>query len=124
MVMGNEEQLYRLCANLVTNAIHYTPAGGEVTVWLKQQEAHAIVQVQDTGIGIAIADQTHIFDRFYRVTSDRSRRTGGSGLGLAIAKAIAQTHQGDIQIQSELGKGSTFTVWLPLRVNAQHGKPS
>lgn len=118
VVLGNEEQLYRLLANLVTNAIHYTPKGGEVTVRLEQHEANGIVQVQDTGIGIARADQVRIFDRFYRVTSDRSRNTGGAGLGLAIAKAIAQSHHGDIKIQSELGQGSTFTVRLPLQLNA------
>lgn len=117
VVVGNEEQLYRLLANLVTNAIHYTPSGGEVTVRLDRNEANAIIQVQDTGIGIAIKDQAHIFDRFYRVTSDRSRETGGSGLGLAIAQAIAQSHQGSIKIQSELNKGSTFTVRLPLKLN-------
>ncbi|MBL1175252.1 two-component system sensor histidine kinase RppB [Pantanalinema sp. GBBB05] len=117
VVLGNEEQLYRLLANLVTNAIHYTPAHGEVRVRLERNEGYAIIQVQDTGIGISIPDQAHIFDRFYRVTSDRSRETGGSGLGLAIAQAIAKSHQGDIKVQSELGKGSTFIVRLPLKSN-------
>jgi two-component system OmpR family sensor kinase len=73
-----------------------------------------LIQIQDTGIGIAPEEQTHIFDRFYRVNSDRSRHTGGSGLGLAIAKAIVQAHQGTLQVQSELGKGSAFTIRLPL----------
>ncbi len=112
-VLGNEERLYRLVANLITNAIQYTPPVGKVTVILKREDRYAVIQVQDTGIGIAAQDQSHIFDRFYRVSSDRSRATGGSGLGLAIAKAIAQAHQGSIQVQSELGKGSTFTVRLP-----------
>jgi signal transduction histidine kinase len=112
-VLGNEEQLYRLVANLITNAIQYTPPEGEVTVMLKREDRYAVIQVQDTGIGIAPQDQSHIFDRFYRVSSDRSRKTGGSGLGLAIAKAIAQAHRGSIQVQSELGKGSIFTVRLP-----------
>ncbi|MGI0484816.1 two-component system sensor histidine kinase RppB [Pantanalinema rosaneae CENA516] len=120
VVWGNEEQLYRLFANLVTNAIHYTPSEGEVTVRLEQHEANGIVQVQDTGIGIALTDQAHIFDRFYRVTSDRSRNTGGTGLGLAIAKAIAQSHHGDIKVQSELGQGSTFIIRLPLKLPANH----
>jgi len=67
-----------------------------------------------TGIGIAPEDQTRIFERFYRVSGDRSRSTGGSGLGLAIAQSIAQSHHGSLQIKSELGKGSTFTLRLPL----------
>jgi two-component system OmpR family sensor kinase len=115
-VVGDEEQLYRLVSNLIINAIQYTPAGGEVTVILDGSDHQAIIQVQDTGIGIAAFEQTQIFDRFYRVNSDRSRNTGGSGLGLAIAKAIVQAHQGSIQVQSELGKGSTFIIRLPLGV--------
>ncbi len=78
------------------------------------QEQNAVIQVQDTGIGIPVVEQTRIFDRFYRVSSDRSRHTGGAGLGLAIAQAIAQAHQGHLRVQSDLGQGSTFTVYLPL----------
>jgi signal transduction histidine kinase len=115
-VMGDEEQLYRLVSNLIVNAIQYTPAGGQVTVVLDRSDHQALIQVRDTGIGIAPSEQTQIFDRFYRVNSDRSRNTGGSGLGLAIAKAIVQAHQGSIQVQSVLGKGSTFAVRLPLEV--------
>jgi two-component system OmpR family sensor kinase len=115
-VIGDEEQLYRLVSNLIINAIQYTPAGGQVTVALERSDDQALIQIQDTGIGIAPSEQIHIFDRFYRVNSDRSRNTGGSGLGLAIAKAIVQAHQGSLQVQSELGKGSTFTIRLPLEV--------
>jgi signal transduction histidine kinase len=114
-ILGNEDRLYRLFANLITNAIQYTPQAGKVTVILKREDRHAVVQVQDTGIGIALEDQPHIFDRFYRVSSDRSRATGGSGLGLAIALAIAQAHYGSLHVKSEVGKGSIFTVQLPLR---------
>lgn len=109
-IIGDTDQLYRLVSNLIDNAIQYTPGGGKVTVILDSSDRHAIIQVQDTGIGIAREEQTRIFDRFYRVNSDRSRRTGGSGLGLAIAKAIAQRHQGSIQVQSELGIGSIFMI--------------
>jgi signal transduction histidine kinase len=112
---GNEEQLYRLFANLVTNAIHYTPAGGMITVTLARGEQEAVITVQDTGIGIPLAEQKKIFDRFYRVHQDRARHTGGAGLGLAIAQAIAHTHQGSIQVQSDAIKGSQFTVHLPLK---------
>lgn len=113
-ILGNEEQLYRLVSNLIVNAIQYTPKGGCVTVILNRSEHQALVQVADTGIGIA-PDQLHrIFDRFYRVSSDRSRVSGGAGLGLAIAIAIVQAHHSSLQVQSKLGKGSTFTIRLPL----------
>jgi len=115
-VIGDEEQLYRLVSNLIVNAIQYTPGEGQVTVVLERSDDRALIQIQDTGIGIAPEHQTRIFDRFYRVNSDRSRHTGGSGLGLAIAKAIVEAHQGSLQVQSELGKGSTFIIRLPLGV--------
>ncbi|HAX77018.1 MAG TPA: two-component sensor histidine kinase, partial [Cyanobacteria bacterium UBA11372] len=113
-VLGDADQLYRLVANLIVNAIQYTPSGGKVIAILDRSDREAVIQVQDTGIGISNADKKRIFDRFYRVNSDRSRHTGGSGLGLAIAQAIVQSHKGSIQVQSELGKGSTFTIRLPM----------
>ncbi len=119
MVIGDEEQLYRLLANLVTNAVQYTPKGGIVRILLDRDEDHAVIQVQDSGIGIPVEEQPQIFDRFYRVNRDRSRHSGGSGLGLAIAQAIAQSHHGSIQVKSPSDPqastpGSTFTVLLPL----------
>lgn len=113
-VMGHENQLVRLCSNLIVNALQYTPLGGIVTVTLERDETHALIQIEDAGIGIAPADQSRIFDRFYRVNSDRSRHTGGVGLGLAIAQAIVESHRGSIQVESALGKGSTFTIRLPF----------
>ena len=113
-VLGNSEQLYRLVSNLVINAIKYTPGSGEVTIILKTNSNESFICVRDTGIGIAKPEQKRIFDRFYRVNSDRSRQTGGSGLGLAIASAIAIAHRGSIEVESELDIGSTFTVRLPL----------
>ena len=113
-VVGDADRLYRLVANLIVNAIQYTPAGGTVTVILDCSHQEAIVQVQDTGIGMAPADLERIFDRFYRVNSDRSRNTGGSGLGLAIAQTIARAHRGSLSARSELGQGATFLLRLPL----------
>ncbi|WP_017655359.1 two-component system sensor histidine kinase RppB [Fortiea contorta] len=115
-IIGNADQLYRLFSNLIVNAIQYTPREGEVTVLLDRNDHYAVIKVQDTGIGIPKHELTRIFDRFYRVSSDRSRSTGGSGLGLAIVQAIVQAHQGKLNVQSELGQGSTFTVELPLDV--------
>ena len=114
-VIGNSEQLYRLVSNLVINAIKYTPAEGQVTITLESNRTEAIISVRDTGIGISKPEQKRIFDRFYRLNSDCSRQTGGSGLGLAIASAIAIAHRGSIDVESELGVGSTFTVRLPLK---------
>ncbi|NUN65331.1 two-component sensor histidine kinase [Pseudanabaena biceps] len=113
-VIGNEEQLYRLMLNVLINAIYYTSEQGKVEVSLEHLDHYAIIQIQDTGIGIDSIDLPHIFDRFYRVNSDRSRKKGGSGLGLAIAMAIAKVHNGNIQVKSELGKGSIFTIRLGL----------
>ncbi|GAP99766.1 phosphate regulon sensor protein PhoR [Leptolyngbya sp. NIES-2104] len=113
-IEADEDQIYRLLSNLVTNAIRYTPAG-KVTLKLYQERDQAVIQVQDTGIGIAAEDLLHIFDRFYRVHSDRSRNSGGTGLGLAIAKAIVEAHNGSIHAQSQISSGSTFIVHLPLK---------
>ena len=113
-VIGHEEQLYRLVLNVVSNALQYTPADGKVTIRLRTVDKHALIMVEDTGVGIHPDDQPRIFDRFYRIEKDRSRQSGGAGLGLAIALAIAQAHGGDIQVQSQVGRGSTFTITLPI----------
>ncbi|ACK69592.1 integral membrane sensor signal transduction histidine kinase [Gloeothece citriformis PCC 7424] len=115
-IKGNEDQLYRLVSNLVVNGIQYTLAGGQVKLILEQSKNYALIQVQDTGIGINLQEQKHIFDRFYRVNKSRCRDQGGSGLGLSIVRAIALVHQGTISVQTELGKGSIFSVRFPLNV--------
>ena len=102
-------------ANLIHNAIQYTPADGVVTIRLESAERNAIITIQDNGIGIAAEDLPHIFDRFYRVQADRSRNTGGTGLGLAIVRAIVQAHHGSIQVDSQLDLGSKFIVTLPTK---------
>ncbi len=114
MVLGNLDQLYRLVGNLVVNGIQHTPPQGQVTLKLSQDGSHGLIQVIDTGSGIPQADQPHIFNRFYRADSARSRQTGGVGLGLAIAQAIAQAHGGKISLDSQIQPGSCFTLRLPL----------
>ena len=113
-VVADTEQLYRAIANLLSNAIRYTSAQGKVTVRLSYSHSHAVIQVEDTGIGISAADQSQIFNRFFRVDQGRSQEQGGSGLGLAIVQAIVQRHRGSLSLISELGQGSQFTVLLPL----------
>lgn len=122
-ILGNEEQLYRVIYNLILNGIQYTPSGGKIIVSLDANPQQAIIQVQDSGIGIPVNEQNRIFDRFYRVNSDRSRKTGGSGLGLAIVKAIVQAHQGSIEVESQPGIGSTFTVRFPLKSSLTQRNP-
>ena len=126
-VLGHESQLYRLVSNLIANAIQYTPSGGEVILSLEFGDCGnhsfdrlALIKVKDTGIGISLEQQRCIFERFYRVDSDRSygyrnrsRRTGGTGLGLAIARAIVHQHQGQLSLQSEIDQGSLFMIQLP-----------
>lgn len=114
VVTGDRSQLTRVVTNLVDNAIRYTPTGGVVEVRVSRNATHALVEVQDTGIGIAPEHVPHIFERFYRTDSARSRENGGTGLGLAIAQAIMQRHSGDIVVASEAGVGTLFTVRLPL----------
>ncbi len=113
-VMGNESQLYRLISNLMTNAIQYTPASGRVDVHLLVRDRVSYLKVIDSGIGIDPEEQDRIFDRFYRVRRDRSRQTGGNGLGLAIAQAIAQAHNGQLNVESQPEKGSIFTLQLAV----------
>ncbi len=112
-VEGDGDQLQRLFANLLANAIQYTPAGGSVTVTLEQEGKTALVRIQDTGIGIAPEDLPHVFDRFWRSQEARHRYPQGSGLGMAIAKAIVQRHQGTITVQSRQHQGTCFQVRLP-----------
>ncbi len=115
-VQGDPGRLRQLLLNLVTNAIKYTPNGGRVEILLTRVAEHAVLTVRDTGIGIAAADLPFVFERFWRADRVRSRAAdrGGFGLGLAISQWIAQAHSGTLTVQSRLGRGSTFTVTLPL----------
>jgi heavy metal sensor kinase len=120
MVQGDPDRLRQLLLNLVDNAVKYTPAGGRVTLSLQRDPGWVRVSVADTGIGIAPehlrpgpSGVPLIFERFYRADKARSRSLGGTGLGLSIAYWIAEAHGGRIEVDTEAGRGSTFTVWLP-----------
>ncbi|MXZ36517.1 MAG: cell wall metabolism sensor histidine kinase WalK [Acidobacteria bacterium] len=113
-VLGDPEALGQLTTNLLDNAIKYTGRGGHVWVRLKTGNGQAVIEVQDTGMGIAPQDQSRVFERFYRVDKARSRELGGTGLGLSIVKHIAAIHQGRVFVESTPGIGSTFRASLPI----------
>jgi two-component system phosphate regulon sensor histidine kinase PhoR len=112
-IKGDIGSLEEVLQNLLDNALRYTLPGGRITVRASEQEGMVVISVVDTGIGIPKAEQERIFERFYRVDSARSRELGGTGLGLSIAKHLVEAHGGRIEVQSEVGKGSTFFVILP-----------
>jgi signal transduction histidine kinase len=106
--------LKRTISNLLDNAMKYTPSGGSITVGLDERADSLILRVSDTGIGIAPADQTRLFEKFYRVKRRDTLDIKGSGLGLAIVKSIAEWHGGRVWVDSQLGAGSTFYLALPV----------
>jgi len=112
---ADPDLLKQAVTNLLSNAFKYTPSGGNVQLRLSSTSRHAIIQVEDNGIGIPTTDLPHIFERFYRVDTARSRQTGGFGLGLAIAQQIITAHRGRITATSTVEKGSTFQIELPLK---------
>jgi PAS domain S-box-containing protein len=114
LVLGNRLRLSQVVSNLVGNAIKYTPEEGDIKVWAEEQNSQVLVAIQDTGIGISAEDQARLFEKFYRVKSKETEDIPGTGLGLAITKTIIEKHSGRIWVDSELGKGSTFTFLLPV----------
>ncbi len=111
---GIESELMSAVGNLVTNAVRYTPEGGRITVaWRLREDGSGEVTVSDTGIGVAREHIARLTERFYRVDGSRSRETGGTGLGLSIVKHVVQRHGGELDIHSELGKGSSFSLVFP-----------
>jgi signal transduction histidine kinase len=122
-LQGDRNRLKQLLLNLLTNAIKYNQRGGRVEIRLRRQADEAILEVSDTGRGIPREALPHVFERFFRVP-DQEGRVGGTGLGLAIAKRIAESHRGQIGVSSEIGRGSTFTVRLPLAAPPTETRPA
>jgi two-component system sensor histidine kinase SenX3 len=116
-VLGDETLLITALANLISNAIAYSPNGSTVSISRRERENNIEISVTDRGIGIARADQERVFERFFRVDKARSRATGGTGLGLAIVKHVAANHNGSIRLWSQQGTGSTFTLCIPAYRN-------
>jgi two-component system phosphate regulon sensor histidine kinase PhoR len=111
---GIEGELLSAVGNLVTNAVRYTPEGGRISIgWRPREDGSGEVTVSDTGIGVAREHIPRLTERFYRVDGSRSRETGGTGLGLSIVKHVVQRHGGELDVQSEPGKGSTFMLVFP-----------
>jgi two-component system phosphate regulon sensor histidine kinase PhoR len=113
-VLANRTNMEEVLSNLITNAIHYTPEKGRVIVSAVREADYVRIQVTDTGFGIAPEDLARIFDRFYRVKNEKTRFVIGTGLGLPIVKSIVEAHHGRIEVTSEVDKGSTFAVYIPI----------
>ncbi len=117
VISADMKSIETIVKNLVVNAIHYTPENGSITIATYNKNDSAVIEVKDTGIGIAQDQQKRVFERFYRVDKARSRDMGGTGLGLAIVKHLAQSNGGSVHLESRLGKGSCFEIHLPLKTS-------
>jgi PAS domain S-box-containing protein len=112
---GNKSSIEAMFLNLIMNGIKYTLSGGQVSVSLRSDTQYIEVKVSDTGIGIEDKDILRIFDKFYREKSERTKHITGTGLGLSIVKGVVDAHHGSIYVESEVGKGTTFTILLPMQ---------
>ena len=117
-VAGDREKLRQVVTNLVANAAKYSPAGGRIELQLNPRDGELEIAVRDEGLGIAPDEQSLIFEKFYRADANMTRGVSGSGLGLYISRELVNLMGGTISVQSEIGKGSTFVVTLPLVVHA------
>jgi signal transduction histidine kinase len=114
-IQANQSHLRIVLQNLLDNALKYTPEGGQITWRFSLEDGYLRSEIQDSGIGLAAEDISHLFERFYRADKAHTRATGGTGLGLPLAKSIVEFYNGRIQIHSEgLGQGTTTTVWWPI----------
>ncbi len=118
MVQGESGLLHRAIVNLLDNACCYTPAGGTIRLNAQSQPRWVVIQIEDSGIGIAAADLPHLFERFYRVNEERERQSGGFGLGLPIVRQIIELHNGQVKVKSQFQQGSQFEIWLPTATDS------
>lgn len=116
LIMANHQNMEEVLSNLITNAINYTPEGGSVTIGATRENNYLVLTVKDTGLGIPPEDRERIFERFYRVKNEETRYITGTGLGLPIVKTIVEAHNGTIKVDSRVGEGTTFYVYLPIMV--------
>jgi len=112
-MMGNRINMEEVVSNLISNAIRYSPNGGKITAWADEKNDCAKIAVSDTGLGIPRNELEHIFDRFFRVKNEKTRHINGTGLGLAIVKSIVEAHHGTIEVESQVDKGTCFSVYFP-----------
>ena len=123
-VSGDRRRLAEVLQNLIDNALQYTLSRGQIVVSTEARDGEVVFTVADTGIGIPKADQSRIFERFYRVDAARSRELGGTGLGLSIAKHIVEVHGGRIWVDSEIGRGSQFHFTIPIFQSERPARPA
>jgi two-component system, OmpR family, phosphate regulon sensor histidine kinase PhoR len=114
-ICADEDLLSQVWVNLLHNAIKFTPQGGHIWVRAKEHNERVEFSITDNGVGIAEEDQARLFERFYKADKSRDRSLGGNGLGLSIAKKIVEMHHGEISVESRVGAGATFRVWLPVK---------
>lgn len=122
-VWGDEDKIKQVFINLVDNAVRHTPRGGEIVITIAYKADDVLIEIKDSGIGIASEDLPMIWERFYKGDKSRSRTQGGTGLGLAIVKRIIETHGGHISVWSKLGEGTTFRIILPTEKKMLGGAP-
>lgn len=118
-IEADKDKISQVLINLIDNALKYTPSGGTVDITLSEADDSLTVAVSDTGCGIAANDLPYIFERFYRSEKSRNRATGGAGIGLTVTKAILERHHGAVDVRSQAGKGSVFTITLPKNQNPE-----
>jgi len=114
-ILADEDLLSQVWVNLIHNSIKFTSPHGMIHIQVTKKQECIMVSISDSGIGISLEDQMHIFERFYKADKSRIRTAGGSGLGLSIVKKIVELHKGDISVNSQIGKGTTFVVTLPIK---------